>query len=68
MVHEGKPDEHIEPFIQRNIWPSDYASITEMDTVLGITSKDPQLVWAVVLALFGAALLVVLERFAPPKA
>jgi putative membrane protein len=67
-VHEGKPDEHLEPFIQRNIWPSDYASITEMDTVLGITSKDPQLVWAVVLALFGAALLVVLERFAPPKA
>ena len=25
-------------------WPSDYASITEMDTVLGITLKDPQLV------------------------
>ncbi|MCB0771095.1 MAG: DUF368 domain-containing protein, partial [Flavobacteriales bacterium] len=68
MVHEGKPDAHLEPFIQRNIRPSDYASITEMDTVLGITSKDPQLFWAVVLALFGAALLVVLDRFAPPKA
>ncbi|MEZ4806229.1 MAG: DUF368 domain-containing protein [Flavobacteriales bacterium] len=68
MVHEGRPDAHLEPFIQRNIWPSDYASITEMDTALGITTKDPQLIWAVVLALFGAALLVVLERFAPRKA
>lgn len=67
MVHVGKPDAHLEPFIRRNIWPSDYASITEMDTALGITSKDPQLVWAVVLAVFGAALLVVLERFAPRK-
>lgn len=67
MVHEGRPDAHLEPFIRRNIWPSDYASITEMDTALGITTKDPQLVWAVMLAVLGAALLVVLERFAPRK-
>lgn len=67
MVHEGKPDAHLEPFIQRNIWPQDYATITELDTALGITHKDPQILLAVLLALFGAALLVVLERFAPEK-
>ncbi len=67
MVHEGKPDAHLEPFIQRNIWPQDYATITELDTALGITHKDPQMLLALLLALFGAALLIVLERFAPEK-
>lgn len=67
MVHEGKPDAHLEPFLQRNIWPADHATITEMDTLLGITTKDPQIIWAVVLAVFGAALLLFLERFAPER-
>ncbi len=67
MVHEGKPDEHLEPFIQHNILPGSYATITEMDTVLGITTKEPQLVGAIVLALLGATILLVLERFAPKK-
>jgi putative membrane protein len=67
MVHEGRPDAHLEPFIQRNIWPKDYATVTELDAALGITQKDPQLLLALVLALLGATLLIVLERFAPDK-
>ena len=45
-----------------------YAMITEMDTLLGVTAKDPQLLWAVLLALFGAALLIFLDRFSPDRA
>jgi putative membrane protein len=67
MVHEGRPDAHLEPFIQRNIWPQDYATITELDTALGISQKDPQIMLAALLALVGVVLLVVLERFAPEK-
>lgn len=65
MVHEGKPDAHLAPFIQHNVLPNDYATITAMDELLGISTKDPQLVAAVLLVLAGAALLIVLERFSP---
>lgn len=68
LVHPGKPDEHLEPFITRSILPGDYSIITEMDTALGVTAKDPHILGAVVLALVGASLLLVLERFAPPRA
>ncbi len=68
IVHAGRPDEHLEPFITRSIWPGDYAIITEIDSALGITAKDPQILEAVLLALVGASLLLVLERFAPPRA
>ncbi len=67
MVHEGKPDAHLEPFLQHNILPFDHAYITEMDKLLGVTSKDPQVVGAIACALFGAALLLLLERFAPDR-
>lgn len=68
VVHPGKPDEHLEPFITRSIWPQDYGTITEMDRLLGVTAKDPHILGAVLLALVGASLLLVLERFAPPRA
>jgi putative membrane protein len=68
IVHPGKPDEHLEPFITRSIWPRDYAALTDIDMTLGITTKDPQILGAVLLALVGASLLLVLERFAPPRA
>jgi len=68
IVHAGKPDEHLEPFITRSVWPGDYATINEIDTAMGITAKDPHILGATVLALVGASLLLVLERFAPPRA
>lgn len=61
----GTPDEHLVPFLQDNVLPADYATITELDLRLGITSKDPQLVWAIGLMVLGAALLFVLDRLGP---
>lgn len=68
IVHAGKADEHLEPFITRNIWPGDYSTITTIDSALGIAVKDPHILVAVLLALLGAALLLFLERLAPPRA
>jgi len=68
IVHPGKADEHLEPFITRSIWPGDYATVSDIDLTLGIAAKDPHILGAVVLALVGASLLLMLERFAPPRA
>lgn len=68
MVHAGKPDEHLAPFLTKNVLPGDFSTITANDVLLGIMDKDPQLLWAVVLMAFGALLLLALERFAPTKA
>ncbi len=68
IVHAGKPDEHLAPFLTKNVLPSDFSTITPNDVLLGITDKDPQLVWAVVLMAFGAILLLGLDRLSPDKA
>lgn len=67
-VHAGKPDEHLAPFLTGNVWPSEFATITANDTLLGITEKDPQILGAVALMIVGATLLLALERFAPSRA
>lgn len=67
-IHEGKPDEHLAPFLTGNVWPSEFATITANDTLLGITEKDPHVLGAVVLMAVGAALLLVLERIGPSRA
>lgn len=67
IVHAGKPDEHLAPFLSKNVLPSEFATITPNDVLLGITDKDPQLVWAVVLMAVGAVMLLALERLAPAK-
>lgn len=68
IVHPGRPDERLEPFITRSVWPTDYATLTDIDKALGVAVKDPHILGAVLLALLGASLLLVLERFAPPRA
>src|SRR5690606_6781257 len=67
-VHAGRPDERLVPFLRENVLPGDYATITEMDALLDVTSKDPHLAWAIVLMVVGAALMLGLERLAPPRA
>jgi putative membrane protein len=62
LEHPGTPDERHVPFTYSNVWPSDYATFTANDTLVGITSKDPQIVGAILLMLFGAFLLIFLER------
>lgn len=68
IVHAGKPDEHLAPFLSKNVMPADFSTITPNDVLLGITDKDPQIVWAVVLMAFGALLLLGLDRLSPDKA
>lgn len=53
------------PFLRDNVLPGDYATISASERLLGITEKHPQLAGAIGLMVFGAALLVILERFAP---
>jgi putative membrane protein len=53
------------PFLRDNVLPGDYATVTDVERLLGITEKQPQLAGAIGLMVFGAALLVILERFAP---
>jgi len=67
-VHAGRPDERLVPFLRGNVLPGDYAVITGMDTQLGITAKDPHLFGAVALMVLGVALLLGLDRLAPPRA
>lgn len=65
VVHAGKPDEHLAPFLTTNVWPPDFALVTPNDVVLGIVDKDPQIAAAVVLMMVGAALLLAMERLGP---
>ncbi|HPQ57441.1 MAG TPA: DUF368 domain-containing protein [Flavobacteriales bacterium] len=67
-VHAGRPDEHLEPFLRRNVLPGDYSTITELDAQLGVVDKDPHLLGAIVLAVVGAALLLGLERLGADRA
>lgn len=67
VVHAGKPDEHLAPFLTTNVWPADYATITANDALLGVVDKDPQVVMAVVLMFVGAGLLLALERLGPAR-
>lgn len=68
IVHAGKPDEHLAPFLSKNVWPADFSTITPNDVLLGITDKDPQILGAVLLMLCGALLLLGLDRLSPDKA
>lgn len=62
IVHAGKPDEALAPFLTGNVWPTDYAIITENDVLLGVIDKDPQVIPAIVLIIIGAALIIGLEK------
>ncbi|MDQ3301693.1 MAG: DUF368 domain-containing protein [Myxococcota bacterium] len=53
------------PLMRDNVLPGDYATVSASEHLLGITEKQPQLAAAIALMVFGAALLVILERFAP---
>jgi putative membrane protein len=55
----------LEPFLRENVLPGDYAAINEVEALLGITEKQPQLAGALALAVAGVVLLLWLERFAP---
>ena len=66
IAHEGKDNEAIVPFIQENVLPWDYGTLNEMDNSLSIIpNTDPSTLYAVLLMLFGIALIALLHRFSP---
>ncbi len=65
VVSVRESSQGLVPFLRENVLPGDYAAVSEVEKLLGITEKQPQLAGAIALMLAGAALLVVLERFAP---
>jgi putative membrane protein len=67
LAHEGKPNEELVPFLTENVMPADFITLTELDQQLGITDKDPQVVGSIALCLFGAGVLLFLERFGPKQ-
>lgn len=50
----------IVPYLDKNVWPSDFSILSEQDVALGFVSKEPFIGLSVLLMLTGAALVVVL--------
>jgi putative membrane protein len=67
IKHEGTAEEEIVPFLQSNVWPGDYSVLSDADIQLGIMQKEPQVLLAIVLALFGFLVLFGMERLAGKK-
>jgi len=52
-------------YLEKNVWPGDYALVSPAEIELGITVKDPS-VWMVLgLMVAGAILVLILSRFSP---
>jgi putative membrane protein len=56
------------PFLDKNVLPNDYSFVTEVDKLLGLINKDPQLIMSIVLAFIGFFLIFGLEKFSQKKA
>lgn len=50
----------IVPYLDKNVWPSDFSILSEQDVALGFVSKEPFIGLSVLLMFTGAALVVVL--------
>lgn len=60
--------DEVVPFIDVNVLPNDaYRIINDLDKQLGVQVKDPQIMLAILCALGGLALIIILERFAPKQ-
>ena len=67
VAHEGKENEAVVAFLQDNVWPWEYGRLNELDLSLSIVpDTDPQVLAATGLMLAGTALILFMNRFAPP--
>jgi putative membrane protein len=48
-------------FLDKNVLPSHYSEVSEADAILGLTEKDPQIIFAVALMIAGLLILFLLE-------
>ena len=64
IKHQGEVNESIVPLVQKNVLPNDsFRIVSEADAQLGLLVKEPQLGYAILLAIFGFMLIFLLERF-----
>lgn len=59
VKHEGTPREKVVPLVDRNVWPEQFSQLT---------GNDNQLVFALLAAAAGLALVLILNRFSPKEA
>ncbi|MBZ0234643.1 MAG: DUF368 domain-containing protein [Deltaproteobacteria bacterium] len=64
VISVRESSDGLKPLLRENVLPGDYATVTDVERLLGITDKPPQLAGALALMIGGAALLVFLEWFA----
>lgn len=68
IKNAGEADEEIVPIIQDNVLPEGYRTISEFESVtMGLTDKDPQLMYAILAAVGGFLIIFLMERFAGKK-
>lgn len=64
VKHAGEAKESVVPMVQHNVLPNEsYRIISEAETQLGMLVKEPQLGYAILLAIFGFLLIYLLEYF-----
>lgn len=68
IKHPGEIDEEVVPILERTVLPNDFSHyVREGDQVIGQTPADPEFWPAVALAIGGAVLIFLMERFGAPK-
>ena len=68
VKHPGELNESFVPLVQINVLPNDaFRFISEGDRLMGITSKEPQLALAILLAIGGFMLIFLMERYSSKK-
>jgi putative membrane protein len=69
IAHQGKENEAVVPFIQNNVWPWNFNHLNDVEQGLSVVpNKDPQMLFAILLIIFGIALITILQKFAPDHA
>lgn len=64
VKHAGEAKESVVPLVQENVLPNDaFRMVSDAEAQMGIVSKEPQLGWAILLAVLGFMLIYLLERF-----
>ena len=58
VKHKGEPNEELVPLVQENILPQTFSEITQTEN---------QLIFAIILGLLGATIIVVMHKFSPEK-
>jgi putative membrane protein len=58
----GTENEQAFPLIQKNVLPGDFSLITTPDEQLGIVTKNPELITAIMFAFIGFMVIFILER------